>query len=326
MRIGILAPEQSGKSSYLAALHAVLTEKAATNAYPIRFKLNDPNQQKRLDGYVRNLVLERGQMRFPPKTNAITDYKYAASLTADGSVEEELEIVDYPGGFIRGADEKDIAEQRDLIASLQRCDGLIILLDAQHLIEAAEDGDDYTLGYRTAAGDVADLLRRCAQSHLVNNTRSVAWSIPMVFCITKFDKYADVAVSFSVAPAIKETDDGANPPLLLAVKKVRELFSAFFEPVPKGSLEKKDYLTMITAVSLGHGIENNGRFKPFNLLSSLEFCIGFAAGQKQAIFGGEADEHMSGKNRNRQKAQERREMGPLDTISDFLDTFEFGSD
>ncbi len=235
----------------------------------------DPNKRI-LDNYLVRLLQERGQPRFPPKNTEILDYRYKMTLRDNPDAKEAIDISDYPGQFLRGVgvDDEAVEMRGRILTSLRSCDAAIVLVDAEHLIAAQNEGSPYFLSVTSAASDICDLLRDAAEVHPTASSKSSRTTIPIAFCITKFDLFLDALRANLIPHGEGPADSHGTLTLDRAYAAVQELFSEFFEP-PSGKLKGKDYLTLITTISLGyrvHEADPRRTLAPFNIMLPFEFC------------------------------------------------------
>ncbi|MDI7774691.1 hypothetical protein [Asticcacaulis sp. EMRT-3] len=141
MRIGLLAPEENGKTSYLVALYSVLiNDRNNDKTYPLKFTVKDPLQRSWFNQCFNNLVDVNLSVpeRFPLKTgDLVTEYVFGASAP-DGYTGCDVTIVDFPGGLLRGAKGiESLTLHLELVSKLETCDAFIVLLDSGALASAS---------------------------------------------------------------------------------------------------------------------------------------------------------------------------------------------
>src|SRR5262249_40361214 len=140
MRIGLLAPEENGKTSYLTALYAVLVHDKPDKAdYPVRYAIKDPLCQLELNEKFQKLIDESlpKDKRFPEKTrNNNTYFEYQVGAVHKASAfSQEVTLVDFPGELLRGSSQETRVVFDKVQAALSSCDAFIVVLDAEVLVK-----------------------------------------------------------------------------------------------------------------------------------------------------------------------------------------------
>jgi GTPase SAR1 family protein len=163
MKIGILAPEESGKTSFITALYGVLDDKNTNNKYPLRYEFTDKKQKSDLaKAFTKLLSTDIGNERFPRGNVVITDYKLTVSHIDDPDDTINLSFLDYPGGLVRSyVDEDDDDASNKFSEYITQCDAYIILIDIHRLLAPAKD---YVVKNKTAVSDITKFLDKASRN------------------------------------------------------------------------------------------------------------------------------------------------------------------
>lgn len=259
MKIGIMAPEDSGKTSYLVGLYGTLVHdknRQLSSEYGLYYEWVNKDQKGELEYQFGMLLQEKGKQRFPRKKKGIIYHRIGVECK-DEKVSREIELIDFPGGLLRGnipsnteGDKKGndlILTAENVEAALTECDGFIVLLDATHFkTPAIKDGSEYDEAYWTAANDIAHVIEQTVQKRAHGTT-----GVPVALCISKYD-----LIPYDQKPS--------------AFENFQKLFPRFFTTTFAHPI-------FMTCVSLGAGIEDGAKFDPLHLEKPLEFCLAMCA-------------------------------------------------
>ncbi len=242
MKIGIMAPQESGKTSYLVGLYGTLVHIKSLepiSQHGLNYEWMDKAQQAAMERQFETLLEGTlGKARFPIKTEEISHHRVKVGHKRDG-VFGEIELIDFPGEVLKGVERK--VKPADLERALTECMGFIVLLDANYLKVSSIRG---RLG--AAVGHIDAMLRKTIEKRAYGSI-----GVPVSLCISKYD---------CLSPQEEES----------AYYKARAMFPRFFEM-------NHEHPLFLTGVSLGDEIENGGEFEPFQLENALQFCLSFCA-------------------------------------------------
>jgi len=311
MKIGLIAPQDNGKTSYLVALYAVLVQDFSTRrGYPLRFSVHDPRLERWLDDRFGNLVDEdlplkseeiADDQRFPRGTqDEVTEYALDITERATG-FEQRVSLVDFPGEVMRGAASEGQGDiHSEMLGQLTGCDAFIVLLDAEALLSRKR----WTAKTQLSPAKIETIIRKAiAQS---SYRRFSKIGVPIAFCMSMADKVASL---LSGAEDARET----------GYERIVELFPSFFDSAHR-------HPVLVTAVSLGESIGiappgapgRGGPFEPFMIEKPFEFCVAFGAlsamtnaRQMEDRWDAGADEYDS----NRRRASD---LDLFETIGDWF--------
>ena len=246
LKIAMLAPENAGKTTYLAALYGVLMERNTDPDYPLRFHVSDPATKGTLDGYFEALAL-RGA--YPKKTTQQLDISLSvSSRSTEQSV--SLQLMDFAGRLIRGVrEEGDEEEYDDLIKSLSQCHGYILLLDAGQLAHTSR----YRRQHSLAIADVEQVISGAAKA----GDKGLMDGRPLVFGLSKLDSLVDADAA------------GGASSLERCIDNAQEHFRGYFDG--SGPL-----VPMLCGVSMWDESGEGGEFSPYNVGLALDYCVGMA--------------------------------------------------
>jgi hypothetical protein len=274
MRIGLIAPENNGKTCYLVALYTVLVQEMSMRArYPLRFDVADTKQRYWFNDQLSRLCstdLPLDQ-RLPMKTDAgVTDYVFAIEDRASGAV-ESISVVDFPGGVIRGyAQDSAEALHEETMDRLASCDAFIVLLDSSALLS-----DRFHAVFKLSPSDIDRVVRKAgarAPHEIYGHL-----GLPIAFCLSKSDKIARLCAD--------DPDKRRK-----VYERVREIFPRYFD-------ESYPHPVMVASVSLGEHIEDHpaglpgmgGPFDPVFIETPFEFCAAFCAFSAMSRYNEKAD-------------------------------------
>jgi len=256
MRIGLLAPESNGKSSYLVALYGVLiNDRNIDTTYPMHYSVKNDVQKLELNEKFRKLADETklAVERFPKKTlDGVVEYVFTTTHKSSG-LAYDVTIVDFSGELLRGATSDG---ERDLYNSLQTslsgCDAFIVLLDSTFVVE----GSKYAAMGALSPNDINQMISAATASS--RNKEFSNGGVPVAFCVSKFDKLGTLHA-------------GQAEAIATSYKKVSPLFPRFFS-------ESCQNPVMITGTSLGEHIEPGpnglaGALEPFMIGTPFEFAV-----------------------------------------------------
>lgn len=198
MKIALLAPSGAGKTVYLTGLYGVLTQELSNSGYGINFDVTSRKLKGDLDNRYNRLVDHND---FGKATSVIDTYPFSLSRPNKSGVPDEIsiEIVDFPGGFLHQADETNEEDVEKTIQKLSDCDGFIVLLDGDSLIQNADRQNVRSLQNKGKANDVQVVLnaalerrRKRVVPELTDPNEYAFGSgvTPVVFGLTKGDKVA----------------------------------------------------------------------------------------------------------------------------------------
>lgn len=242
MKIGLMAPQESGKTSYLVGLYGTLVHLKSlepSSQHGLNYEWMDKIQQAAMEDQFETLLKGKlGKARFPIKTKTMYHHRVRVGHKRE-NVFGEIEFIDFPGEVLRGKEEK--VTPADLERALTDCMGFIVLLDANYLKRSAIGG---RLG--AAVGHIDAMLRKTIEKRAYGSI-----GVPVSLCISKYD---------CLSPQEQE----------LAYHKARAMFPRFFEM-------NHEHPLFLTGVSLGDEIESGGEFEPFQLDNALQFCLSFCA-------------------------------------------------
>lgn len=271
MKIGIMAPQESGKTSYLVGLYGTLVHIKSlepTSEHGLNYEWMDKAQQAVMEGQFETLLNGRlGKARFPEKTYEIYHHRVRVGHKRE-HVFGEIEFIDFPGEVLKGKENK--VKPADLERALTECMGFIVLLDANYLKVSAISG---RLG--AAVGHIDAMLRKTIEKRAYGSI-----GVPVSLCISKYD---------CLSPQEEES----------AYHKARAMFPRFFEM-------NHEHPLFLTGVSLGDDIENGGEFEPFQLENALQFCLSFCAFQARDLQHEQASRADGWEYEARGKARELR--------------------
>jgi hypothetical protein len=199
MKIALLAPSGAGKTVYLTGLYGVLTQELSNSGYGINFDVTSRKLKGDLDKRYNRLVEHND---FGKGTEVIDTYPFSLSSPNKSGAPDEIsiEIVDFPGEFLHQADETNEKEVEKTIRKLSECDGFIVLLDGDSLIQSADRQNARSLPNKVKANDVQVVLnaalerrRRRIVPELTDPNEYAFGSgvTPVVFGLTKGDKIAN---------------------------------------------------------------------------------------------------------------------------------------
>jgi hypothetical protein len=308
MKIGVMAPEKSGKTSYLVGLYGTLVHtknKKPSSEYGLSYEWTDKEQEGFLERQFRVLLRrDIGKQRFPPKTEGIHRHRVKVGHKED-NVFGEIELVDFPGELLRGdsPDKGAPVKAGDVEKALTECAGFVVLLDANYL--SAQEGDELEeieIDVGTAASQIDRVLWQT-----IGKRAHGSIGVPIALCISKYDR---------LTYGQRES----------AYSKAHALFPRFYEM-------NREHPIFITGVSLGAGIEEEGRFSPLQLESALEFCLAMCAfieRDSQRDRASKEDDRKYEAKRKRweleEKIQKRKNLGIFGRIGEYLDTGKTASD
>lgn len=201
MRIALLAPSGAGKTAYLTGLYGVSVQDLNEDrSYGVHFSVTDRMLSAHLDRRYTDL-LENND--FGEGSKDITAYPISLSTTdpANGQKKQmALEIVDFPGGDLHTASEERKDKIEEIIARLASCDGFIVLLDGEQLVNGAEKQNARILQNRMKANAVKEVLEKALErrrAHVpagLTDPNAYAFGsgpTPIVFALTKGDVVED---------------------------------------------------------------------------------------------------------------------------------------
>jgi hypothetical protein len=247
MKIGIIAPERSGKSSYLAGLYGTLVHtngRRLPGECGLYYEWMDREQKGQMEKQYRTLLQrDIGAARFPTKTVGLHRHRVKVGHKEE-PISAEIELVDFPGELLWGEnmDKGNPLKARDVDSVLTGCAGFIVLLDANYLRVL----DEEEASLLTSAPDIDRVLRDAIRKGTHGSI-----GVPVALCISKYD------CLFS------EEREAAH-------SKAQALFPAFFAT-------SREHPVFVTGITLGEGIENGGKFAPVQIESALEFCLAMCA-------------------------------------------------
>lgn len=310
MKIGLIAPEYNGKTSYLVALYAVLVQDLSSEkGYPLRFSVDKPKQRRWFNEQFSRLIDESlplvgedaGTQRFPTKTaDKVTNYVISIKDRAS-SFEEKVTLVDFPGGIIRGTmSDAQSNLYESTMSDLVECDAFIVLLDATRLLSTGR----YVAKHALSPSDIEEVV--LAAIKRARNGRYTHVGLPIAFCMSKADKIASL---YAGEPEVRER----------AYRRVIELFPAFFE-------RSHRHPVMIASVSLGENIESapdgdpelGGAFEPFLIEKPFEFCAVFGSLSAMTEHHKSGEEWKQLARREDAKRVDAKGMGPIDTVVEWF--------
>ena len=140
MKIGIMAPEASGKTSYLVGLYGTLVHtngKRLPDECGLYYEWMDREQKGLMERQYRALLRrDTGNARFPQKTIGLHRHRVKVGHKEE-NISTEIELVDFPGELLWGenTDKSNPVKARDVDSALTECGGFIVLLDANYLRE-----------------------------------------------------------------------------------------------------------------------------------------------------------------------------------------------
>lgn len=302
MRIGLLAPQENGKTSYFVALYSVLTQdKPEALSYPVNYTVKNKVQQERLDTQYQNLCNKRlpKSERFPEKTrNTHVEYEFEAQDRTSRE-KHEIVVVDFPGELLRGGNNETLKAHENAMAALKTCDAFIVVLDAEYL--TSDDRSESKS--RLSPGHINSLLDGVLHSE---RKEFSALGVPVAFCVSKLDLLGKLNVD-------------QRPTLEKAYKRIRQMFPSFFH-------EQHRHPVLIGGVSLGQTIAGKpgeekddaklgGPFEPFFIDTPFEFCVGFCS--LSAAKHNQASEERWERDRRNFEADAQRAKG-----QDWWETFQ----
>lgn len=305
MRIGLLAPEENGKTSYLTALYAVLVhDKPDKVDYPVRYVIKDPVCQKELNDRFRKLIDESlpKSQRFPLKTTKDDLIEYKVEVVHKTTAfHQEVTLVDFPGELLRGSSEVNREYFNKVKAALISCDAYIVILDAEVLIRKTK----YAKKARLSPSDINNLLTEVLR---IKGDKYAVYGVPIAFCASKLDLLCSL-------------EDGQEDSITEAYATIMELFPDLFSSAQK-------HPVMIAGVSLGQhiagasGDEQNkdalgGPFEPFFIETPFEFCLSMCAYSAAKHHDAEEDRWRDLQTKEERKAQETRNLGFLEWLDEW---------
>ena len=277
MKIGIMAPERSGKTSYLAGLYGTLVHtngRRLPGECNLYYEWTDREQKGQMERQYRALLRrDIGAARFPQKTDGLHRHRIKVGHKEE-SISAEIELVDFPGELLWDENTYNSSSVKagDVDRALTECAGFIVLLDANYL-RASEEEELSTL---TSAPDIDRVLRDAIRKGTHGSI-----GVPVALCISKYD------CLFS------EEKEAAH-------SKAQALFPAFFAT-------SREHPVFVTGVTLGEGIENGGKFAPVQLESALEFCLAMCAFKERDAQRGHANREDDREYEERRQARELRD-------------------
>jgi hypothetical protein len=234
MRIGLLAPEDNGKSSYLITLYGVLiNDRNIEIPYPMQYSVKSDVQKHELNAKFKTLADEEklAAERFPVKNrDGVVEYIFGTTHKPSGLV-YEITIVDFRGGLLRGAEtDQGLSEYNSLKASLSSCDAFIVLLDSALVIKKSR----YAAMGALSPDDINQMISSAISSS--KNREFSKTGVPVAFCVSKFDKLGTLHA-------------GQAEAIATSYEKISPLFSRFFSAAHQTPV-------MITGTSLGKDGQN----------------------------------------------------------------------
>ncbi len=199
MKIALLAPSGVGKTVYLAGLYGRLVRDLSYSDYGIDFTVSDTALSSYLDTRYTNLV-ESGDFGEGSKEMIVFPWTLSTEGMDGKRKKLEIEIIDFPGGFLHRATDENRKDVEATVAKLADCDGFIVLVDGDGLIKGIEKKDPRILQNSTRAAEIqkvlAEALERRSQrvKEKLPDPDSYAFSsglTPVVFALTKGDLVED---------------------------------------------------------------------------------------------------------------------------------------
>jgi Double-GTPase 2 len=245
MKIGIMAPEESGKTSYLVGLYGTLIHiknRKLSSEYGLHYEWTNKAQKGLLEHQFDMLQQDDiGRDRFPEKTDDIHRHKVRIKHKEE-NIYRDIELIDFPGALLRGdTGNSTVVNAETVENTLAECAGFIVLLDARYLLLS-----ETRMAGKTGANDIDRVLEKTIAKRAYGSI-----GVPVALCISKYDY---------LPPDQKEAAYG----------KIKTLFPRFFA-------SNHEHPFFMTGVSLGTDIEEGGEFDPFQLENPLEFCLAMCA-------------------------------------------------
>src|SRR5579885_724712 len=288
MRLGVFAPQQTGKSSYLVGLYGVLTEKnlLPPSAYALSYAFEDPDVMGNFDLLFERLLNETGKSRFPVKTSELAQFSLIVTHK-EKRYRHAIEVLDFPGEAVRGNRPGTTAATR-VAAFHDLCDAFIVLLDGRAFTETKGRQTAYML----AAHQIYEQLDKAMRT--MANRELTKLGTPVAFCISKLDLLDAEQVRVAAAT-------------------IRRTFVRIFEADPPSPV-------LVAGVSLGTNIEDDGEFDPLQLEVPLEFCIAMCAANA-VHYNDELETRWAGyRATTKSKVDRRTAMGFFERFFDRLET------
>lgn len=160
-QIGLLGPSRIGKTSLMSTLLA--DGRVALTGTRVDLTVQDPPTRRRLQQHVNQVraSFEVGEFN-PQSLKGNSDsflYRMRLSLPTDDAQAMDIEVMDYPGGWLFEEHKQAIAVERFLEASSV----LLVPVDATVVMEAVTRDQVYTARELLAVEEVADRVRRWAK-------------------------------------------------------------------------------------------------------------------------------------------------------------------
>lgn len=265
IKIGIWGGGGSGKTTFLAALRIALLKYAKSTATSWNINGLDeisPRSSQFLEENTRQLQ----SLVFPVATltAAPTTYTYEVNggypsdtvrhkvwnwLTKSGDVQFNLDVFDYPGGYLMTRDAND-----SLWEYLAGCDGLIYLFDPDPKKESKVSESNFAYIQRSL-----DMMRRVFQRNSPDSIVGGRLPQHLAFCITKYD---DVRVFES----LKNRDlidldgsDESHPPFISDPERAFEFIADVETVQTVRAYFHKDRIKYFGTTSIGFYVDEQTR-------------------------------------------------------------------
>lgn len=307
MKIALLAPSGAGKTIYLTGLYGLLTRELSNSDYGIDFSISDRVKNSYLDTRYTKLVEDHD---FGEGSKEMTVYPLKLTTQDKNNEKKDLnvEIVDFPGGFLHQASDENKAEVEKVIEILSGCDGFIVLLDGEGLIKGLEKRDPRVLQNKTRANAVQEVLARALERRRARNKEklpdpdSYAFGkgpTPIVFALTKGDM-VEAWLSVNPEEKQKKLQEGVGNQFTLhskgkgAYAEQEGAISNFMRSQFGQIIDAPDVCSLRTVVTVYN--ETEEMMDPLNVDTVFQFVL----------FAGLRNAHREYERRNRSWSAEKR--------------------